>query len=315
MPMPRSTGWLIVIVFGGVALGGLGLPAWMISVGLSAMSQGIVVLGLVVLMRAGLISFGQGLYFGLGGYAVGVLSLEFGITDAFLRVIAAALAAAAVGLLLGCLLRRYRGIFFAMLSLAFSMIFYGLLVKNQNLGSTDGFRVLASTFAGRPPTGGANQLWLFLFACLLSAVCALAVHRYFRSTLGWLATAIRDNETRVEYLGCSVNAAVHLKLVLCSALAGIGGALSAMTVGHIDPAITYWTTSGELVFVAILGGAGSVFAPFLGALVFQVVHTLALAMLPHAWHVILGGVLLASILFMPDGLWSAIARRRERSHG
>ena len=299
MALPRGlpTGWLIAAVFTAVAASGLVLPAWMISVGLSAMSQGIVVLGLVVLMRAGLISFGQGLYFGLGGYAVGLLSLEFGITDALLRVAAAALAAAAVGLLLGCLLRRYRGIFFAM------------------LGSTDGFRVLSTSFAGRIPSGGANQLWLFVFASLLSGLSALMVHRYFRSTLGWLATAIRDNETRVEYLGCSVNAAVHLKLALSSGLAGIGGALSAMTVGHIDPAITYWTTSGELVFVAILGGAGSVFAPFLGALVFQVVHTLALAVMPHAWHVILGGVLLVSILFMPEGLWSVLGKRRGRSHG
>lgn len=286
------------------------LPAWAVQIGIVALARGVVVLGLIVLIRAGLVSFGQALYFALGGYAVGLLTARLGVTDAVVRLVAGAVAAAAVGALAGALLRRYRGIFFAMLSLAFSMIFYGLLVKSEALGSTDGFPVAATTYLALRPPAGAERHGLFLFALLVAALAALTVHRYWRSTRGRLAQALRDNEVRLEYLGVSAERLVHGKVVLAAALGGAGGALSAMAVGHVDPAMAFWTTSGELVFVAILSGSGSVVAPFAGAFAFEALHSFAMHAAPQAWRLLLGGALLAVILFAPGGLWSLVQRRR-----
>jgi branched-chain amino acid transport system permease protein len=86
-----------------------------------------------------------------------------------------------------------------------------------------------------------------------------------------------------------------------------------LTIGHVDPSMAYWTTSGELVFVAILSGTGSVVAPFLGSLVFGLIQTLALQHAPHVWQMLLGAALLAIILCLPGGLWSLFERARVRA--
>src|SRR5229473_1682767 len=133
--------------------------------------------------------------------------------------------AAAVAFVLGFLLARYRDIFFAMLSLAFSMILYGTLVKSATLGSTDGFAILQPRFLGLAPAGPAAKHDLFLLTLCLAAASAYLTHRYLASPLGALTTAIRDNEIRVEYLGYSVERAIHVSYVIAAALAGAGGAL------------------------------------------------------------------------------------------
>ncbi|MGH8518303.1 MAG: ABC transporter permease subunit, partial [Panacagrimonas sp.] len=110
-----------------------------------ACGNGLVALGLMLLLRAGLVSFGQALYYCLGAYAAGGIGRFFGVSDIFLQMLAGALTAGFFAFVLGFLLARYRGIFFGLLSLALSMILYGLLVKNEALGSTDGFNILPST--------------------------------------------------------------------------------------------------------------------------------------------------------------------------
>ena len=90
------------------------------------------------------------------------------------------------------------------------------------------------------------------------------------------------------------------------------GAFAALAVGHVDPETTYWTTSGEFVFVAILGGTGNVLAPFLGAAIFEAVRTVANQYAPNVWQMTLGIVMLALILFLPAGLWSLVARLRRQ---
>jgi branched-chain amino acid transport system permease protein len=115
---------------------------------------------------------------------------------------------------------------------------------------------------------------------VLAFACAVFMHRYFNSHLGRLATAIRDNELRVEYMGESVRRVIHLNYVISAALAGIGGVLMASAIGHVDPETTAnWTISGEFVFITILGGTGSVFAPFFGATIFEAVRTYAVGAL------------------------------------
>src|SRR5207237_8111982 len=128
--------------------------------------------------------------------------------------------------------------------------------------------------------------------------------------VGRLASAIKATEIRVEYMGASARHAIHVKYVIAAALAGLGGALAATTVGHIDPEMAYWTTSGEFIFITILAGTGNVIAPFLGALIFGIIHTTAYDLSPNTWQMSLGTALLVLIVFLPNGLWSLFRRGR-----
>ena len=190
------------------------------------------------------------------------------------------------------------------------MILYGLLVKSETLGSTDGFNIPRSSVLGFQPAERWVRYVVLAVASSICAAAALLVERYLRTPLGRLAPAIRDNEIRVEYMGASVRAAVHRKYVIAAVLAGMGGSIAATTVGHIDPEMAYWTTSGEFVFIAILAGTGSVLAPFLGAIIYGLIHSAAYGLSPNTWQLTLGSALLAVIVFLPDGLWSLLARPR-----
>jgi branched-chain amino acid transport system permease protein len=183
-------------------------------------------------------------------------------------------------------------------------------VKSSALGSTDGFNLHAKTFAGLALAGGAERR--VALAAGLAAVLAAAwlLNRLLASHWGHVSAAIRDNELRVDYLGASVTRVVYVNYVVAGALAGLGGALAALAVGHVDPDTTYWTTSGEFVFIAVLGGTGSVMAPFLSAGVFEGLRTLASQYAPNVWQMSLGLAMLAIIMFLPAGLWSLGRRRR-----
>jgi ABC-type branched-subunit amino acid transport system permease subunit len=290
---------------------GWALPEWARFILVISFAKGLVILGLVVLWRAGMVSFGQGLFYGLGAYTVGLLPQLSGWSDAVVLVGAATIIAGVFAFLIGFLLARYRAIFFAMLCMAFSMILYGLLVNSESLGSTDGFHVVQMSYAGFTPSAESSGLTLYIFTVLVVVIAATFTWRYLESVMGQLSTAVRDNELRVEYLGFSVHRIVHFKFTLAGAVAGAGGAIAAIAVGHIDPEMVWWITSGEFVFVTILSGSGSVIAPFIGSTVFELLRTFALQYAPNVWQIIVGGTLLAVIMFLPGGLWSLVERARK----
>jgi branched-chain amino acid transport system permease protein len=289
---------------------GFALPQWINTLTI-AIAWGVVVLGMTLMMRTGLVSFGQGLFYCLGGYSAAVLHKFHGIGDILVMVLAGILVAAAVAVVLGLLLAKYRDIFFAMLSLAFSMILFGLLVKTPELGSTDGFGLGVRTLAGMALPEGHERFVVFAAVALIAFAAALGMHRYLGSHLGRLAGAIKDNELRVEYMGESVRRVIHLNYVISAALAGAGGALAAITVGHVDPEMSYWTQSGEFVFIAILSGTGNVVAPFLGSIIFETVRSFAYERSPNTWQMVLGFTMLLVIMFLPGGLWSIFQRVRK----
>jgi branched-chain amino acid transport system permease protein len=293
-----------------VAAAAPALPSWLVSLTTLAFANGLVVVGLIILWRAGLIPFGQALYYATGAYAVALIARYAGVHDVFVLIAAAAALSAIAAFLTGFLLARYREIFFAMLSLAMSMILYGVLVKTETLGSTDGFHVEAPTYFGYAPKGALRLLALFWTVLVVSAACALLVFLYFRSVAGALAAPVRDSEIRLEFLGVSVNRLIHLKLVIAGTLAGIGGAFAAPSIEHVDPNMAYWTTSGGFVFVTVLAGAGSIAAAFIGSFVFELLKSIAYDILPGTWQIFLGGALLITILFLPDGLGSLFTRLR-----
>ena len=291
------------------------VPDWVRQIGLLSMAIGSVALGLLVLWRSGLISFGHALYYGFSAYIVALLNY-LGFRDAFVLVIVSAAASGVLAWGLGFLVRRYRAIFFALLMMAFSMILYGILAKTEEFGSTDGLNIHPPTFFGYAPEDQAAQIALFLFSLAIIYLLIIGVQAYLRSVLGEMTMAVRENEIRVEYLGYSVEHVIHIKYVISGLLAGFGGAIMALAVGQVDPeAFVYWSASGEFVFVAILAGTANVAAPFVGAIVFEVIRHFAWEHGANLWQLIMGGTLLAIIMFMPNGIWSLIQRLSRKKGG
>jgi branched-chain amino acid transport system permease protein len=289
---------------------GLAMPRWLVFLLTMAASHGLVSLGIVLLMRGGVVSFGQGLVFAVGGYAAALAFNRLGITDALGLALLGGVAATLAAAPFAPLLSRYRGIFFAMLTLALSMVAYGALVKVEALGGSDGFNMGRATLAGvRLPDAHVGYV-LYAVTVVVAATLALLARIYFDSTRGLVTSAVRENELRVEYLGGSVRQAMSINFVLAAFAGGAGGALTVMSLGHIDPNFSYWTTSGEFVFVAILAGWQSVLAVFVASVALEVVRSFSSLYFPNTWQLALGLFLLFVIHFLPRGIGSLWSERR-----
>ncbi len=201
-----------------VIAGAFVLPDWALFLVTLATAKGLVSLGIVGMMRGGVVSFGQGLYYCLGAYVAAMLSGALGITDAVVILLAAMLLTGAIAAAIGPLLSGYRGIFFAMLTLSLSMVLYGTLAKMTIIGGTDGMNVASPTFLGWAPEGRELQSTLYLFVCVSAVALGTLMRIYFDSQRGLLSLAVRDNELRVEYLGASVKAAMTWNYVFAASL-------------------------------------------------------------------------------------------------
>ena len=113
-------------------------------------------------------------------------------------------------------------------------------------------------------------------------------------------------------MGLSVRRTIYVAYVLAGGLAGVAGVLIGLSVGHITPDLAFWSQSGEFVFVAILGGTGSVLAPVVGSILFEFVRNYAFELSPYTWQMTLGTALLLIIFFLPGGVWSLVALARQR---
>jgi ABC-type branched-subunit amino acid transport system permease subunit len=300
-----------MVAFALLALLPLFLSDWIVFLLALALAKGAVVLGVVLLLRGGLISFGHALYFAVGAYTVAFLANRFGVGEALIALPLAMVISGLLAAALGLLLTRFRGIYFAMLSLALSMIVYTVLIKFYDFsGGTDGLSVRGFSLAGVTPVhSGLVKYYLVL---VLTACAAYIGARFLASPLGYLMQAVRYNEIRIEYLGASASHAILASYIISGAISGIGGALVAYLVGQVSPELAYWVASGDFVFVAVLGGTGSVFAPWIGSVVFELVKNYAVKFSPSTWQLTLGVFLLLVIYFQPQGLWGLLTRRRAK---
>jgi branched-chain amino acid transport system permease protein len=292
------------LVVAALAAAGLALPSWLLFLSTMAIAHAVVALGLVFMMRGGLVSFGQGLPFCLGAYAAGLAGPWLGLADAVWLLILGGITAGVVAAVFGPLLSRYRGIFFAMLTLALSMVLYGLLVKATPLGGSDGLNIARPAILGVEPTAETADYALFLLAIVTAGILSAIAAAHFNSVRGLMSLAVKENELRVEYMGASVRSMMAVNFVVAAVYGGIGGALAAIALGHIEPTFAYWTTSGEIVFLAILSGQVSVVAVFVASLILELVRSFANLYFPETWQLALGAFLLAVILFLPKGIGS-----------
>ncbi len=278
-----------------------------------ALAKGLPVLGVIVLLHAGQVSFGHALFFGVSAYAAAFLARVYGGGELISMVAVGVLAAVAVGLVVGIFVVRYRHIFFGMLNLAFSMIFFSVLEKFYYLtGGSDGLPVPRPTVAGFDMERAGFETVLFYLTLALCLVAAWATHRFLCSPIGNMMRTIKTNELRLEYLGVSARGVLLVGYLISAVLCGIGGALMAVAQGVVTPEYVWWVRSGEFVFIAILGGSGSVSGAFVGALIYEAVRTYASAFANDIWKMVLGVVLLGVILYAPAGVAGLYAQVMDR---
>jgi branched-chain amino acid transport system permease protein len=301
---PRSDWTIVTIVLVAIALSLLVsvIPSWIRYIGEISLAAALASIGVMILLRAGLLSFGQGLFYFLGAYSVAVLNKHLAVTDAAAAVMAGATVASVVASILGFFIARYRGIFFSMLTLAISMVVYGIATKMSFFGGSDGLNIGMMSFFGYRPRGAALQIASFQFCVWTSALFGIGAHIFLRSRLGKVLEAIEDNEIRVEYLGRSVKETVSIAYAIAGLLAGAGGALAGISARHVDPNFAYWTTAGDFIFVVLLSGQASVLSPFVGSFTLEILRTLASALFPDAWQLAFGAAMLGIVLFLPSGL-------------
>jgi branched-chain amino acid transport system permease protein len=278
------------------------------------LAKGVVVLGIVLLLQAGQVSFGHAMFFATGAYAAAFWGKYVGGGDILLYLVLGGISCTVFGLIVGLFVVRYREIFFGMLNLAFSMVLWSLLEKMFHYtNGADGIRVARPGLLGFSFTPETFQ-YVILYVSLLIAIAAFfGVQRYLESPLGHMLRAIKSNETRLEYLGTSARRVLLVGYVISAFLGGVGGALVAIIQQIATPEFGFWTKSGEFVFIAILGGGAHAFGAFAGAAVFECVRFYAAAHLADSWQLILGVVLIVIILYAPNGLVGL--RQRARKEG
>ena len=239
---------------------------------LPALAYGIALLGFNLLFGyTGLLSFGHALFVAIGAYGAAVLSSKLGVKSFEAIVLLSGLAAVAAALPVALLSVRYVRIFFGILTLAFGMLFHSFLFKFYDItGGDTGIRVLRPSLLGNDHAELDKTTFLvgpFYYYCVALLVALGAVMwRIVHSPFGLHLAAIRENPRKAEYLGVRVRFFRLIAFLISAFYCAVGGVILAINTGQADPELAYWTHSGELVFMTVLGGFTSFFGPIAGAL-------------------------------------------------
>ena len=266
---------------------------------------GIFAMSLDLLMGyAGMVSFGHSAFFGVGGYT-GALLLK-AAPGAFAGLAAPALAAGLCALAIGFFSIRVSGVYFIMLTLAFSQMFYAVTFQVAWLGAEDGIvgvprpRLLGLDLNPTP----AFHVYIVAFAL----ATLLVLWRIVRSPFGHVLRGIHDNEARMQAVGYAVNRYKLLAFVIAGTIAGIAGALYTQFVGSITPEAFLWRTSGEALLMVIIGGTGTLGGALLGAGAFILLQSLV-SSYTERWMLLLGVTFVVFVLFAPGGVVGALRGR------
>lgn len=280
------------------------------------LSYAIAASGVSILMRAGQVSFGHAMFACFSAYTVAYLARAFPGMDAISLILAGTLVSTFMGMIIGLFVVRYRGIFFGMLNLALSMVLFAILGKLYHLtGGTDGLGFERPSLLGIAMDRKGFEIGLMITALVCSGALAWGLQRFTRSGCGQALSAIKTNETRLEYLGFSAYRILWSGYVLSALVVGVAGALLALIQGLVTPETGFWLKSAEYVFIAILGGTGHVIGAFLGALVFELARLAAAPYFASLWQFILGLTLVITIFLFPTGIIGQIAKRRKTTEG
>jgi branched-chain amino acid transport system permease protein len=293
-------------------------PYWMPPLGgYTALGTRVLVLGLAamsvnfLLGFTGVLSFGHAAFFGLGAYGAG-FALKFLAPNTPLALLCGTLLGGICGALLGALCARRRGVYFAMVTIAFGQVFYYIAFQWSSVtGGDDGLRGFARVplnlgVATIDILSNANAFYYFVLFCLALAVALMGF--ILRSPFGHTMIAIRENERRARFLGIPVDRHIWVAFTLSCFFMGLAGALYALLNNFADPRGLHFSQSGDFVMMAVMGGMRSFWGPLLGAAVFVVLQDY-LSTITINWMSFVGMLFIAIVLFFPRGLLGFIRRK------
>src|SRR3954447_5156712 len=261
----------------------------------------------LIMGYGGMMSFGHAAYLGIGGYAVGILAHE-GIGSGLIQWPAGLAASALFALVIGALSLRTRGVYFIMITLAFAQMAYYVASGLSRYGGDDGLTIYKrSDFGGIIDLSNRVQFYYLCLACLLGGI--YLIWRIVNSRFGLVVQGVRSNEQRMQAIGFHANRYRLVCFVISGTICGLAGALLANNTDFVSPAVMYWTRSGDLMVMVILGGMGSLFGPVIGTIVFLVLEEF-LSQVTEYWALIMGPLLLLIVLFGRGGIYGMLGRLR-----
>ena len=261
----------------------------------------------LIMGYGGMMSFGHAAYLGIGGYAVGMLAHE-GIGSGFIQWPVALAASALFALVIGALSLRTRGVYFIMITLAFAQMAYYVASGLSRYGGDDGLTVYKrSDFGGLINLSSRVQFYYLCLGCLFGGI--YLIWRIVNSRFGMVVQGVRSNEQRMQAIGFPANRYRLVCFVISGTICGLAGALLANNTDFISPAVMYWTRSGDLMVMVVLGGMGSLFGPVIGAIVFLLLEEF-LSQITEYWALIMGPLLLLIVLFGRGGIMGLLGRLR-----
>ena len=272
-----------------------------------AFAYAIALLGFNLLFGyTGLLSFGHALFVAIGAYGAAVLSSRMGIHSFELVLLLSCVAAVLIAIPVALLSVRYVKIFFGILTLAFGMLFHSFLFKFYDLtGGDTGIRVLRPSLLGMDFKALDKTAFLigpFYYYCLgMLLVLGFVMWRLVHSPFGLHLVAIRENARKAEYLGVRVRLFRVIAFLVSAFYGAVGGVILGINTGQADPELAYWTHSGDLVFMAVLGGFANFFGPVLGAFAFIFLRSELMSATQY-WRFFLGLVLAIIVIGFPRGL-------------
>jgi branched-chain amino acid transport system permease protein len=259
----------------------------------------------LIMGYGGMMSFGHAAYLGIGGYAVGILAFE-GIGSGFIQWPVALVVSALFALVIGALSLRTRGVYFIMITLAFAQMAYYVASGLSRYGGDDGLTIYKrSDFGGLINLSSRLQFYYLCLFCLFGGI--YLIWRIVNSRFGMVVRGARSNEQRMQAIGFPVTRYRLVCFVISGTLCGLAGALLANNTDFVSPSVMYWTRSGDLMVMVILGGMGSLFGPVLGAIVYLLLEE-SLSRITEYWALIMGPLLLLIVVFGRGGIFGLLGR-------
>src|SRR5690348_602292 len=296
----------------------IALPWWLpliggyTALGSKVLIYAIATMGLnIVLGFTGGLSFGQAAYFGLGAYGAG-MTLKYLAPSTPLAILVGVLAGGIAATILGPLVMRRRGIYFAMITIAIGQLFYFIMVRwNEVTGGEDGL----AGFSRQPIGLGQFSIPLtelnFYYLVLLCFTIAVAVMwTILQSPLGHTWVAIRENRRRMEFLGIRVERYVWAAFAIAGFITAFAGTLNALLFNFTSPQDLHWILSGNFVIMIVLGGMRSFFGPLIGVIIFVVAQDY-LSSVTSNWMTFIGMIFVLIVLLFPKGILGVFGRRAE----
>jgi branched-chain amino acid transport system permease protein len=261
----------------------------------------------VLLGYTGMLSFGHAAYFGVGAYTTGIVLIRLW-ANIWIGLLCGFFMGAAIALIFGYMCIKRRGIYFGMLTLAFAQLLYFIAFQWVDLtGGDNGLRnipqVPLSLLGLSINIYSPLRFYFFVFVFVVLSV--LALNRILQSPFGHVLQAVRENDERAKSCGYETSNIRWLAFVISGGISGLAGGLYALYLHFVGIESLYWTTSGQIVMMTILGGMGSFFGPFLGAGVFLYLEEVVRTLTRH-WMIFLGGIFVLCVLFFPVGIWGTI---------